>query len=124
MQDLGLLILRLGAAGSMFFAHGLGKLLSYSENMHSFPDPLGLGSPVSLGLAVFAEAICSLLVILGVATRFACVPLLITMYVAGFAIHSSDPWAKKELAFLYSFVFLALMLTGPGRYKLGKGKLG
>ena len=116
--DVGLLILRLSAGVTMFGAHGLSKLLSFSERLDTFADPIGFGAPLSLTLAVFAEAVCSLLLAAGLFTRLAAVPLLITMLVAALIVHGDDPWNKKELPLLYAASYAALLLTGPGRWSL------
>lgn len=118
LLDLGLLILRLGAGGSMLFAHGLQKLLGYSEMSAKFPDPIGLGSELSLILAIFAEFLCSALVMLGLVTRLAALPVCATMFVAAFLVHADDPFAKKELALLYLVVFVFLALAGGGSFSL------
>lgn len=120
----GLLILRVFAGATMAIAHGWGKLAGFSEKSGGFPDPIGVGSPTALGLAVFAEFFCSLAIILGLFTRAAAIPLLITMLVAAFMIHGDDPFQKKELALFYGAVFLTLIFTGAGKFsvdtKLGK----
>lgn len=117
--SLGLLLLRIGAGGAMLFGHGWGKLTGFAELSERFPDPLGLGSPaLSLGLAVFAEAFCAAAAMVGFATRFAAVPLVITMLVAALVIHGDDPWAKKELALLYVVPFLTLVFTGAGKFSV------
>jgi putative oxidoreductase len=118
LLDLGLLILRLGGGGFMLFAHGLPKLLDYSEMSGKFPDPIGLGSELSLILAILAELLCSLLVMLGLVTRLAALPLCATMFVAAFLHHSADPFDKKELALLYLVVFVFLALVGGGNFSL------
>lgn len=115
-QDIGLLLLRLVLGGFMMFGHGLGKLTNFTELADKFPDPLGLGSLPSLGLAVFAEFFCALLVVLGYRMRLALIPLIITMAVAGFLVHFDDPFGKKELAFLYLGGYIALFFLGTGRY--------
>lgn len=117
-QDLALLLLRLAFGGLMLFAHGLGKLLNFPARMETFSDPLGVGSQVSLALAVFAEVFCALAVMAGFRTRIAAIPLVITMFVAGFIVHAQDPWAKTEFALLYLVAFAAIALAGPGRYSL------
>lgn len=116
--DLGLLVLRIFAGGTMLLAHGLPKLMGYAEKAAAFADPLGVGSKFSLILAIFAEAVCAVLVMMGLATRLACIPLMTTMIVAGAVVHAADPWARKELAFVYAFVFLVLAITGAGRFSL------
>ena len=62
--DAGLLVLRLWLGLSLVILHGWSKLSGYSEMSAKFPDPLGIGSPTSLALAVFAEVICVLLIAL------------------------------------------------------------
>ncbi len=115
--DIGLLLLRL-ITGGLMFSHGLGKLIRFSQMSPTFPDPLHVGSTMSLGLTVFAEAVCSVLVVLGMATRIAAIPPAITMLVAASVIHAADPWSKKELAVLYLFTFVVIAITGPGRFSL------
>lgn len=117
-NDIGLLVLRVGVGAFMLVAHGWGKLVGFGDLAGQFPDPIGLGSTVSLVLAIFAEVLCALLIVLGLGTRFAAVPLLVTMLVAAFIVHADDPWAKKEFALLYAIPFLTLIFTGGGRYAL------
>jgi putative oxidoreductase len=117
-SDVGLLFLRLGTGGFMLFGHGAKKLSRYAELSETFSDPLGVGSATSLALAVFAEVFCSILVMAGAATRAAVIPLVITMLVAALIIHDHDPWAKKEFALLYAIPFVALALTGAGRFSV------
>jgi putative oxidoreductase len=114
--SLGLLILRVGFAGTIALQHGLPKLLDFASKMNSFPDPIGLGSPVSLTLMVLAEFLCAILVVIGVFTRFAVVPLMIAMAVAFFVFHATDPFAKKEMAFLYLLAFTSIFTAGAGRF--------
>lgn len=118
LNDLGLLFLRLGFGGVMFMEHGWGKLAQFSEKVAMFPDPLGLGQTASLSLVIFAEVFCSILIMVGLTTRLAAIPLVITMCVAAFGIHVADPFAKKELALLYAMVFSGLFFTGPGPFSV------
>ena len=115
LQCFGLLLLRVIPGCMLLAGHGWSKLSNFSEMSASFPDPLGVGSAVSLGLTVFAEFFCSLLVILGLATRLASVPIVIMLLVAATIIHGDDPWQKKEFALIYAVPFLTLIFTGPGR---------
>ena len=112
-----LLLLRVAAA-SFMLTHGLPKLMNMLAGTSKFGDPLGLGPELSLGLTVFAEFVCSILLLLGLATRLALIPLIITMAVAAFVAHAGDPFGKKEMAFLYLVVFFALLITGPGKYSV------
>lgn len=113
--SIGLLLLRLGFGGLML-THGVPKLMNYATLATQFPDPLGVGSQLSVMMAIGAEVGCASLIILGLFTRLAAIPLVITMLVAVFIVHGADPFAKKELALLYFIPFLTLLLTGPGRF--------
>jgi putative oxidoreductase len=60
--------------------------------------------------------LCSLLVIIGLFTRYAVVPLIITMLVAILIVHGNDPWTQRELPLLYAVTFTTLFFTGAGKY--------
>lgn len=116
--DLGLLLLRVSVGFLMLYSHGWGKLTNYGGLLEGFPDPIGLGVPVSVFLTVFAEFFCSLGLIFGLLTRLAVIPLAVTMLVALFVVHADDPWGKKEFVLLYLIPFITLLFTGAGRYSL------
>ena len=116
--DLGLLLLRLGGGGFML-THGLPKLIKlFTVGAGRFPDPFGIGATASLSLAVFSEVFCAVLLMLGFRTRWASLPLVVTMGVAAFLVHGADPFKKKELALVYLCIYLALALLGGGRFSL------
>lgn len=116
--DIGLLILRVLPATGLFLGHGWSKLTRIPGIFDSFPDPIGLGSATSAFLAIAAEVLCSVLVAVGLFTRWAAVPIVFLLLVAAKIVHADDPWAKKEFALLYAVPFLVLMFTGGGRYAL------
>ena len=98
--------------------HGIPKLQSLIAGNVQFADPFGLGPTTSMALTVFAEVLCSVLLILGLATRFATIPLIINMCVAVFVAHAGQPFGKKELALLFLVLYLGFCLLGGGRYSL------
>lgn len=118
LTSIGLLVLRIGAGGLLLSGHGYPKLQRLTELAASFPDPLGVGHATSVGLVVFAEVVCASLVIIGLFTRLACIPILIFLCVAGFIHHAADPWSVREMAFVFMVPFLALFVMGGGRYAL------
>jgi putative oxidoreductase len=117
IASLGLLILRIGFGG-LLMVHGYDKIMHYSEMKTQFMPFLGLAPSVSLGLLVFAEFVCSIFVVLGLLTRFACVPVIIAMSVALFQAHGGDVTGKGQAATLFLLVFLSILFTGPGKYSL------
>ena len=117
--DISLLLLRLAFGGLMVINHGWGKLEKLlAAGPIKFGDPLGVGAEVSLSLAVFSEVVCSILLMVGLFTRWASVPALITMLVAAFIVHGGDPIRDKESALLFGTAYLVILLMGPGRYSL------
>lgn len=118
LTSFGLLILRVGVGTIMATAHGWGKLSNFSEYLTRFSDPYGLGPGLSLTLVVFAEFFCSILLVFGVFTRLAVIPLMITMLTAALVIHADDPFGKKELAFMFLTIFATLLFTGAGKYSV------
>lgn len=115
-----LLLFRVTAAAFML-THGfpkLQRLLSGTEIQ--FADPYGLGASVSFVLVIFAEFFCSILVILGCATRLAVIPLMITMTTAVIFAHADDPWGVKEKPLLFLLIFSFLLIVGAGRYSLDR----
>jgi putative oxidoreductase len=121
--SLGLLIFRI-AMGAMMLTHGYPKFQKLIEGNFQFGDPIGLGPEFSLILAVLAEFVCSTLLILGLTTRLALIPLLTTMAVALFVVHVNDPFSSQEKAALYLVSFFLLLITGPGKYALDRKLFG
>ena len=116
-QNITELILRI-TLGSFMLTHGWPKLASFSEKSEKFPDPLGIGSYLSLSLATFAEFFCAILLIIGLFTRFAAFNIFATMIVAGLIFHFSDPFDEKEKALLYAAGFLYFLIMGGNRYSV------
>jgi putative oxidoreductase len=113
-----LLFMRIAAGFAIIKGHGWDKLFHFSEHLNEIPDPMGLGPELSLSFAVFADVFCALLVILGLFTRIAVLPILVTVMIGFFIVHGSDPWSMREVPFLYTILFVPLLILGPGRYSL------
>lgn len=116
--NITLLIIRLGSAALML-THGWPKAMKLIGGGEiKFADPLGIGVMPSLILTVFAEVLCAVLVGIGLKTRLAALPLVITMITAGFIVHGTDPIADKETAFLYLMIYLVILVKGAGKYSV------
>lgn len=118
MSQVGLLFLRVYMGGMMLIFHGWPKFSNFSQYTNQFMDFMGLGPTISLGLAVFAEVVCAAMVVMGLFTRFATVPLMVTMLVAAFVVHAQDPFHKQEFALMYFAGYFAIFLSGSGKYSL------
>lgn len=116
--DIGSLLLRV-TGGAMMLTHGYPKLqYLFSGEKISFPDPFYVTPPISLGLAVFAEFFCALLVMVGWKTRYATLPIILTMLVAILGLHLTDGLEKQELPLLYLSIFTCILIIGGGNYSI------
>lgn len=116
--SIALLILRV-VIGTFMLTHGIGKAENlFGSDPIQFADPIGIGVTASLALAVFSEVFCSILIIIGLATRFAAIPLLITMLVATFIVHINDGFGKQEFALLYAVIYSTIAIIGAGKYSI------
>lgn len=112
--NVALLIIRVGMGGLMI-PHGYNKLMNFVQYKKDFINFMGIGSTTSLALVIFAEFFCASLVVLGLFTRLAVIPLLIGMCVALFIAHNGEIFGDGEHAALFITGFTALLLVGPGR---------
>lgn len=117
--DIAIFLVRIGIAVLML-THGISKTELFNETPVQFMDFMGLGAEISLALAIFAEVGCSILILLGLGTRIAVIPLIVTMLVAVFIVHIGDPFANQEIGLHYLLVYIMLFITGSGRYSLDR----
>jgi putative oxidoreductase len=124
--SLALLTLRLWLGLTMLINHGVGKLKDFSHLAGDFPDPFGIGHGASLALVVFAEVVASLLLVMGLTTRFAALVLVVNMAVAFLSAHKGSLSGSHsgELAFIYLAGYVALLLAGAGRISVDKTVFG
>jgi putative oxidoreductase len=113
--NFAMLILRVNVGLWLIAKHGLDKLQNFSSYKPHFYNFLGIGQQASLILAIFAELFCSILVVLGLFTRLAVIPIIIMLFVAAFNAKATQPLINKELDFLYLIPFFVLLFVGPGR---------
>ncbi|MBL7700415.1 MAG: DoxX family protein [Chitinophagaceae bacterium] len=116
--NIALFLLRVGGGLLILVAHGYVKFEKFSSISPEFANFLGMGSSVSLSLSIFAELICAALVILGLFTRLACIPLVINMSVAIAVGHQYDVFGAGEKPSLFLLIFLTILLVGPGKFSV------
>lgn len=111
------LLLRIGFGILMIPNHGWKKLQNFEKVSQDFMSFMGLSSSISLGLCIFAEFFCSILLILGLMTRWAVIPLIITMLVI-FNQHNWELIGKYELATAFFIGYIAILFLGGGKFSL------
>jgi putative oxidoreductase len=109
-----MLLLRI-IIGVLMLVIGYEKLQHFEEHVPKMLNFLGIGQKASLALVIFAEFFCSALLIIGLFTRLACFPLIITMGVALFKVHHFDFLGEGQSATLYLSAYIVLFLIGPGK---------
>lgn len=118
--DWGLLCLRIWFGMSLFLKHGWEKPTNFERMSQHFPNPLHIGPVPSLIFALISDAICSILVLLGLGTRWAALLIFINIFVAWGFVHHFQFFGRGadhgEAVVLYLDAFLAI--TGPGRLSL------
>lgn len=127
MVDSAILVLRL-CLGVVFVAHGAQAALGMlgGPGINGFSDMLaGLGFKPALFwayLGAYIELVGGLCLILGIFTRAAALFILIFMIVAAVKVHLAKGFFLQSGGFEYNFVLIciciALMLLGPGKYRI------
>lgn len=115
--NIATLLMRVGF-GILMIPHGFSKLTRFADRADNFSDPFNIGSVTSLSLVIFAEFFCAAFVVLGLFTRLACIPIIITMLVVVIYSTNMDVFGDGEKAALFLCGFLTLLFTGPGRISI------
>jgi putative oxidoreductase len=120
-----LTILRITTGTALFLHHGWEKRpTQWGVFMAHFPNLFHLGSPLSFLIAFFSDFVCSLLIVLGLGTRWAALFCFANIWVAWefvhhFAFMGRGPAADHgELIVLYLGALAAIALAGPGRFSI------
>lgn len=120
--NFGRLVLRVMVFVPLFLKHGVEKLTTFGTMVQHYPDPLHLGPFPTLVIAMIADGICSLLIVVGLGTRWAALYSLCNLFVAWAVVHHFALVTRKDQAgetiFIYMAACLTLFLVGPGKYSL------
>lgn len=114
--SLGLLVLRLGGGGLLIYGRAWENLEMLRLGHIVFPDPFGVGAEMSWAVAMFAEFLCSVFVMLGILTRLTAFPPLMAMLLLAAVLPAGTPWSDRAVFLLHALPFLVLTFTGAGDY--------
>jgi putative oxidoreductase len=114
-----LLVLRL-FSGILIAHGGYQKLMHFTATTQQLPDPFHVGHTASAALCIFAEFFCGSLIVIGLMTRLACIPLIINMSVALFVAHKGHVFGVGTPATLFLGCFITLLFAGPGKVSLDR----
>lgn len=125
LQSVLLFVVRL-IWGWQFMWAGWGKLNNL-EGTKEFFDSLGIASPDVMAVTVGSiEAVCGLLILLGLVSRLAALPLVCVMIGAYVTAHTQAALAvvtdfevfTKQAPFLFLYASLLVLCFGPGKISL------
>ena len=116
--DAALLFLRVSASALVLIVHGLPKAIHYAGQLDAIEDPLHFGKTLTLGFAIFAEVVCPLLIIAGIATRLAALPIMLVSVVALGLVHREWTLDQGQFAWMLLIMFGTIALGGAGRYRI------
>ncbi len=119
LEDFSLLLLRL-FIGGIFFVYGVKKIQTFDNYVTLFADKIAMPFPIfNLYLVIFVEVVGGLMLIFGVLSRVASIPLIATMIVAMLTvnIHNGFPASKFgiELNLAYIAILLIIFSFGSGK---------
>ena len=120
-DSLALLVARL-TVGVLFVFTGWGKVNNLAKITEYFTE-LGIPMPgFNAVLASYTELVCGFLLVIGLASRLATVPLVITMIVAILTAKRSELHSVPDLFGLVEWTYIAILLVifalGPGKIAL------
>jgi putative oxidoreductase len=115
--DSALLVIRLWTGAMMLYHGGLKLFGGMDRFLETVTSKLHL-PPLMGWVAALAEFVGGLLIAVGLLARPATVLVAITMLVAAFGAHASDPWSRKEFALCYFVFSVAVLIAGSGKYSL------
>ncbi len=116
--DATMLLFRLLASVSLITIHGMKKVLNFSEEVANIPDPFGMGGYTSAVIAIIANIVAPIFIILGLGTRLAAAMVLSVTLTGFFVVHAADPLPIRDTPGIYSLVFLLIFFMGAGKYSI------
>lgn len=111
-------IFRVLVSIELIVVHGLKKLGIGTDTAEMVPNPFKLPYLLNEFLAITANVICPLFIIVGFGTRFASIPIVIVTLTGYFFVHSSGTLMERDIPFMYTMAFLLITFTGGGRYSV------
>jgi putative oxidoreductase len=119
--QVALAILRVCTGATLFLRHGWEKNpANWAQFMARFPNPIGIGAHPSFLFAFVSDFVCSILLIIGLGTRWAAFWSFANIFVAWAFVHHFVFLGKVpgsdhgELMVLYLAALLTIIIAGPG----------
>jgi putative oxidoreductase len=112
------------SVGLLFLSTGWGKVHDLAKVTHFF-ESLGIPAPGLNAVVVgYSELLCGAALVVGVLSRFATVPLIVSMIVALLTAKKSDIHGLFDLVGADEFTYLCMLVViafvGPGAWSVDR----
>jgi putative oxidoreductase len=121
-RDFGLFIIRFSAGAIMVYVHGYDKITAGASHWHESGlamDSLGIHFAYTFWgfMSAFTEFVGGIFIALGLLFRPFTLLMIINFIVASLSlINAGQPLAHSSQPVLLLFVFIGLLITGPGKF--------
>jgi putative oxidoreductase len=118
LNNVALLLFRVLLAVELFRVHGLKKFRLENGQREHVPNPLHLPEKLNGTVAALSDTVAPFLVMLGIGTRLAVLPVIGVTAIGYFVVHRKDSAEVRDVPYMYTLSFLLLLFMGAGAYSL------
>ena len=115
--DYAMLFFRIAISLELIIVHGL-KKVGIGGISEVVPNPFGIPQFLNETLAIAANLLFPQLIIVGLFTRYATIPILAVTLTGYFIVHGNDPLLVRDIPFMFSLGYGLIAIVGPGKYSL------
>lgn len=114
---MAILFLRL-FIGAVMLLHIIGKMQTYDNLVLEYPSLLGLSASTTLSLSIIFQAAFATLIMIGVATRFVALAMMVVTFLSIVRLMQLDGMTifVLKINFLYLGIYATLLISGSGIY--------
>ena len=116
--NFSILVFRILVSVELMMAHGVKKLGIGAAITEQIPNPLHLPGALNEAIATSVNLFFPVFIVFGFFTRLAALPILVVTLTSYFILHWGDSVLEKDAPFMYSAVFLLILVLGPGKYSI------
>jgi len=117
-NNAALLIFRILLSIELFRVHGLKKFRLENGEKEHVPNPLHLPDKLNGMMATLSDTVAPFLIILGIGTRLAALPVIGVTAIGYFVVHRKDSPEVRDVPYMYTLCYLLILALGAGTYSV------
>lgn len=117
-NNAALLIFRIFLSIELFRVHGLKKFRLENGEKEHVPNPLHLPEKLNGMMATLSDTVAPFLIILGIGTRLAALPVIGVTAIGYFVVHRKDSPEVRDVPYMYTLCYLLILALGAGTYSI------